>query len=792
VADDAVRVKIGTFAIRIASGSLFLPDDIGAKVENFFPTEEGTLRAVAGPVPYLPDYTTGGAPGGAAGEADVTIPSYGTMHGIFHAVVGVDGARDILLCHTGSQIWEFAGWAKGWSILIGDTTVPGGPGEYSDKFENTVRPQFPTQFESTSTGVVIAPQNGRAYFYDGTYVAPLGYTEAPGSPVGLGPESRFRTTSFDGQLDDSNFLNLIGKNIGMGLNDGGYAHDALPGRNSGMIDAYGHGRIGTVVNPINWVSGYQVYRDTTDNIPLSSQIDSERADAATGGWLESGEWRAAVQWIDRWGNLSPLSGLSNEVKFDYQPSTYWSWWGYPQQQIPLVIGAVTPNSYVAQADDVRKQIAWTGIDRGPERTIGRVLYRTKDLKNSGTTELFRLTQDATSSGIAFATLPDNLTSTYPDNIPDAWLLSRAPEVVPVPSFKLCRVAFGRLWIANTGNSPGLIRPSLPGRWGTFPVNQELYPDPNGDEVTGLWRTSAGLLAFTSKSTYLIYPSDGGEGFQSVTISGEHGCTAPSSLATLKDGTVVWLGEDGFYAFAGKESYDRSTQIISTDIELFVKRVTRSRRRQATGVVDTFTGEYRCWVSLDGSKTNNFCFTYDGNGWRSRTDVQAVAACTTRDHRDYTIVAGYSGTDTGVWLVDHEQAKYQPTSLTTRVATIETAWLSPPESQERRTAYVLYLWLREAANATVTIEVMRDWRNTVIETTTAKRYAGDDIPPFWGEATLGTTSTWKKRRPYWTRAAVYIPSAEVFKFRVSGVGDWEFVGVQIDEAPRYAGGARVPP
>ena len=88
--------------------------------------------------------------------------------------------------------------------------------------------------------------------------------------------------------------------------------------------------------------------------------------------------------------------------------------------------------------------------------------------------------------------------------------------------------------------------------------------------------------------------------------------------------------------------------------------------------------------------------------------------------------------------------------------------------------------------------MRDWRNTVIETTTAKRYSGDDIPKFWSETPLGSTDKWQKKRPYWTRAAVYVPSAEVFKFRIKGVGPWEFVGVQIAESPRYAGGARIPP
>jgi len=793
VANDDTRVKIGTFAIRVASGRLFLPDEVGSKVENFYPTEEGTLRTVSGPLPYLPNYATGGAPASAAGEANITTPSYGTMHGIFHALVGRNGERDILLCQTGSQVWEFAGWSKGWSLLIGSATVPGGPGAYEDAFENTTRPQFPTQFESTSTGVVIVPQEGRAYFYDGTTVAPLGYSTRPGSPIGMGPKNRFSLSSFDGELETTTALNLIGQTIGMGVNDSDYAYDSLPGRNSGMIDAYVHGRIGTVVNPVNWVSGYQTFESDNKTVPNSNKIDSSRADAAIGGWLEAGEWRCAVQWIDQWGNLSPLSGLSNEVAFNFQPSTYWRWWGYPADLVnqPPFVGE-PPNSYIAQADDVRKQIAWTGIDRGPERTIGRILYRTKDLKNSGTTELYRLTQDATSSGIAFATLPDNISTTYPDNIPDAWLLSEAVDVVPVPQFKLCRVAFGRLWIANTSQAPGLVRPSLKGRWGSFGVNQEIYPDPNGDEISGLWRTSAGLLAFTNKSTYLIYPSDGGQGFQSVTISGEHGCTAPSSLATLKDGSVIWLGEDGFYMFSGQESYARGVQLISTDIELFVRRVSRSRRKQATAIVDPDTGEYRCWVSLDGSPTNNFCFIYDGTGWRTRTDVNAVAACVTRDHRGYVLAAGNVGDTQGVWLLDHEQPKFQPLELTSRESVIETAWLSTAESQEKRTAQVLYLWFRESENSSVTIQSFRDWRNTVVETTSAKRYSGDDVPPFWGTTALGTTSTWKKRRPYWTRAAVYVPSAEVFKFKLSGSGDWEFVGIQLDESPRYAGGARIPP
>lgn len=776
--DERGKQKIGTFAMRIASGRLFLPDDIASKINNFYPTEEGTLRSVEGPLPYLPS-GAGGAPTSGI-TADITTGQYGVMHGIFHALLDVNGERDVLLVQTGSQIWEFAGWDRGWSLLIGSTSVPGGPGAYEDSFENTIIPQFPTQFESTSTGIVIVPQNGRAYFYDGTYVAPLGYSEIPGAPTGLGPRNRFRGTNYNGTVD--NFSTQPGEMSSMGVNDAGYSHDSLAGRPSGMIASFGHGRLGMTRNPLTWVGADYQTIGGGGNVN-SNKIDGTRANGSVGGWLESGEWRATTQWIDCWGNLSPMSGRSNEVTVSYQPATFWKYWD---------VSGSDGASFVALADDVRKQIAWTSIDPGPERTIGRILYRTKDTLHSGTTDLFRLTSEATGSAIAFATLPDNICTTYPDNIPDAWLLRKAIDIVPVPQFKLCRVAFGRLWIGNTAEAPGLIRPSLPGRWGTFPANQEIFPDPSGDEITGLWRASVGLLAFTSTSTYLILPSESGEGFSSVTLSAEVGCTAPGSLATLKDGTVIWMGYDGFYAFSGKEDYSRGIELISMDIDLFTRRVTHSRRKQATAAVDFATNEYRCWTSLDGSKKNNICFIFDGNGWRSRSDLQASAVCVTRDHRNYMLAAGLHAENGGVWLVDHEQGRYQNATITGRQAVLETAWLSPAISQEKRTAYTLFLWLRETSDATINIDVMRDWRNTVVETTTAKRYSGDDVPSFWGETVLGAGTTWQKKRPYWTRAAIYIPSAEVFKFRLRGTGSWEFVGIQLEEASRYAGGARIPP
>ena len=99
-----------------------------------------------------------------------------------------------------------------------------------------------------------------------------------------------------------------------------------------------------------------------------------------------------------------------------------------------------------------------------------------------------------------------------------------------------------------------------------------------------------------------------------------------------------------------------------------------------------------------------------------------------------------------------------------------------------------------SSGTVTIEVQRDWKSEVVETETANLYPTDDTPPFWGTAAYGGTDedgkeiVWEKRRPYWTRVDIAIPSCEVFRLKITlqaagtNPGSWEFIGMSFDEVP----------
>tara|TARA_Y100000310_G_scaffold330475_1_gene402168 strand:+ start:273 stop:1352 length:1080 start_codon:yes stop_codon:yes gene_type:complete len=358
---------------------------------------------------------------------------------------------------------------------------------------------------------------------------------------------------------------------------------------------------------------------------------------------------------------------------------------------------------------------------------------------------------------------------------------------------------GSLWIANTTDNPGEMIPSLPRQYGTFARTAGMVPDPNGGEITGLWSTGGGLLAFTRTSTFMVTPNDSGVGFRASTLHANIGCVAPSSLANFTDGTVIWLGMDGFYQYDGE-----TIQLISEPIRPLTDRINAGRALSACAAVDTRSREYRCWVSLDAATENNTCLIYDGEGWRRRTQESLEAVCVTRDHREYMIGIGTAtilngSEEQNVWVLDHSSAAF---SVRNPEVLVETSWIEWGRSQDRKSAKTIYLALRESDDAAAIIEVHRDWRITgtpiYADTSNATLYSTEDIPNFWGKVAWDARDSqnvpveWSKRRPYWKRVDIDVPSCEVYKIIIRSTSRIEFIGMAVDEEPKLGGfGSRIP-
>ena len=151
-----------------------------------------------------------------------------------------------------------------------------------------------------------------------------------------------------------------------------------------------------------------------------------------------------------------------------------------------------------------------------------------------------------------------------------------------------------------------------------------------------------------------------------------------------------------------------------------------------------------------------------------------------------MIGGGKVADTnGVFVLDRESEAYNTPS---RSSVVETTWLEWPRSKDRKSPLVLYLFLREASSASLQVDVYRDWRKTnpVYTVTDVPLSSPEDAPPLWGTASWDQSTApnqWVKRRPYWKKIDIYVPSCETYKVRISTTAKMEFIALSVDELPR---------
>ena len=731
--------------LRTISGETITDPRKGGRIRNMVLTEQGTLRAVNGPVQYHPrNYTNNG--GSIPAAFNYTPPHYGICHAVLEA-----GARDILLIHDEDGIHVHDGWDRAWRTLIG--RAGSGTGETTLEFaEQDGRVGFKTQFVVTPYGVVIVPQGERAYFYDGTTLAPLGFSEVPGPPSAIGPKL-FRA--------------------GDHLESSDEAEDAVGGyyqTGRSMSEAMGVSRLGSIRN---------------DTLNVEKGTSTKRANPLGGTRME-GAWACKLQFVDHWGNLSAMSPPSATAAVPKEDN----------------LTKARKKDLDESAQALRIQLAWSDLDSGPSHCVSKNLYRTKDQINSGIPGYYWVPPTSKSSRLISSTMSSPDMVMYPDNTPDERLVLAEKNYVPVPIFRLAALAFGRMWIANTLDQPGLVRASEPGFFGTFTDEHDIFPDASGAEITGLLPVNQGLLVFTETSTFLITQDDTGQHFKTAILSTTVGCVAPDTAAVRTMGEAIWLGREGFYMWLG----EGMPAPISMEIRnSHIKNITYTHRRMACAAVDPRMDEYRCWVPYDARTKNTLCLVFNGDGWTTRDDVQAAAVCVTKDHREYMLALGQTTAAVGVFVLDHDGLGTDAWDGT-RTSYIETSWLRNTRSQRYASVPRATLWLRESGNTKLSVEVMRDWREyPKMQETGEEPYNYNDVdpPPFWDTVVLGASVEdelrdqelelvhFVKRRPYWTQIDLSLPSVETFRIRIEGTGDWEFVALIFDEQNRHAGGSKIP-
>lgn len=512
------------------------------------------------------------------------------------------------------------------------------------------------------------------------------------------------------------------------------ANDVMFGVGWGIFHAdFGLGRLGTISN------------EHGDNSRLR------------GGY----EW--ATQWVDVWSNLSPWSARSNAV----------SW------------AKLTPATGNAEATRPPAHIA--NIEPGPGATRGRMVARSKDREHAGTNDLFVLpnAQGGNYSG-RFATIPDNSAQVLPDNAPDTWLALPIVEVDPLPVVRWGRLAFGRAWY-NPDAEPGVLLGTLRGRWGTPQKDLRIQPDPAGGELTGAWAFGGRMLVWTRTTTFVVTPLENVDGFRYDILHPGVGCAGPSAMASLADGSLVWLSyEGGFYRYDGRGVLPLP---VSDDIGGTVDGLNKARLAQACAAFDSDSQEFRIWVPNGGSRENNLCLILDvaTSGWRRRDGEDLRAVCVTQDHRRLMVGVGYvtpsGGAPTsGAWVLDRRDPGFTEPA---RQYIIRTGFYAPSSREKATSPMTVFPIFRETRASAVAMTTTRDWRYGATQDSGATLIPQqpNDLPPVWGTTTWGTSSRWVRRRPVFLKVDIYLPAASSFQIQFLSTAGFEWIGCSSSDIPR---------
>jgi len=198
----------------------------------------------------------------------------------------------------------------------------------------------------------------------------------------------------------------------------------------------------------------------------------------------------------------------------------------------------------------------------------------------------------TSGGARFfwlATINDNTTTTFVDNIPDlelGWEMAEDHDIAPNGKFSAWWD--NRLWIGGDDivNYSEIAIPEhfdLSARYIT--VNKG---DPT-DEITGLVPFKDALYVFRKKSIYSIQANTYGYGI--YLVENHTGCRAPWSMVEVNN-SLMFISDRGIEVFSGVDAYPMA---LSDKIERTIKTIDTSKYDYITSTL--VRDKYEVWFSV---------------------------------------------------------------------------------------------------------------------------------------------------------------------------------------------------
>jgi hypothetical protein len=258
--------------------------------------------------------------------------------------------------------------------------------------------------------------------------------------------------------------------------------------------------------------------------------------------------------------------------------------------------------------------------------------------------LYRTTLDG-ASFYWLATINDNLTTTFVDNIPDTALgalMEEDRDVLPAGCKFSCWWD-NRLWVANaTDNILYYSDIDQPEEFDTSVRYIRMRESEANDEITQIVPYKDNLYVFKRKSIYAIQAYSNGQ-YGQFLCNSDFGCVAPWSMTGCNN-LLMFLSYRGFELYNGCESYANDFSI----------KIGKTARTINPVYYDMITGMHNrpyheVWFSCpdrnDGASAITIAYNYEANKWHF-FQFHKTPSCLVETKNSSRSLSNYMGTRDG--------------------------------------------------------------------------------------------------------------------------------------------------
>lgn len=256
----------------------------------------------------------------------------------------------------------------------------------------------------------------------------------------------------------------------------------------------------------------------------------------------------------------------------------------------------------ANANARKYGVMLNGLEPGPDGTVKRLIYRTKNKKDGIT--------GAGDNYFLCGEIRDNTTRQFLDVKPDNDLVISAPKstdsITISSSYKYGATWNGSLWLAGGDVLPTKMiysNSGLPEQFNAFSTFDVGVRE--GGAITALVPYYDVLLVFRERCIDAVFTNSSGDGYTCTTINQTIGTTATGSISLVPGVGVIFINKDGFYILSGGLRGGASVDVVraSKGIEKELSRVSVNALCRATATYSDREKEYWCHFPVDGDTEN---------------------------------------------------------------------------------------------------------------------------------------------------------------------------------------------